>query len=289
MKTYKILIYYGYRIEKYNDTVYISDAERILSGKRQRKYTYATRHEIQANLVRHVWICPFCNAHIPAYPRFFGQDSISENKKPSEISDWSTLQLSLFENPDKTLFFNLPLKNGKIRCPECKKTSERNSKTRELLFHKNKSKLEITTEIDSLDEIISLHWPSDKWLNLFSPIYETIVFNFANGHTFLKLHNGSGIEYAVSDITKKPESWNNGPVCEMLKNNKVAARTLKRFFCEQFDGSLPFRNVELTPEKYVLMCQYVGFPRQFYDAIPFSKNAYYIDPSFAKISNQLHK
>ena len=289
MKTCKILISHGYNVEKRTDTVSISDAERILSGKKQRKFTYATRHEFQASLVRHVWSCPFCIAHIPAYPYFFGQDSISEKKSQSEISDWATLQMSLFEEPDKALFFNLPLKNGKIKCPECGKTSERNSKARELLFQKNKNSLEITTEIDGLDEIFTLHWMSDKWLNLFFPIYKTVVFNFANGHTFLKLHNGSGTDYTVSDITKKPQSWNNGPICEMIKNNKVAARTLKRFFCERFDGSLPFRNVELTPEKYVLMCQFVGFPRQFYDAIPFSKNAYYIDPSFEKNIKRLHE
>lgn len=134
MKTQSIQIPFGYQIHKQNETIDIVEAERILSGKKQYKYTYATRHGFQANLVKHIWVCPYCNAHIPAYSRYFGRKSISDKKSKTEIADWATLQLSLFEEPDRALVFNYPVKNAALKCPVCGKISERKAKTRELTF-----------------------------------------------------------------------------------------------------------------------------------------------------------
>lgn len=78
MNTQKLLIPCGYNVEQHNETVDIATAGQILSSRKQRRYSWAIRHEWQANLTRHVWVCPHCNAHIPAYPEYFGKRSSFE-------------------------------------------------------------------------------------------------------------------------------------------------------------------------------------------------------------------
>lgn len=288
MNNYDLIIPCGYSVEEHVETVYISDAGQILAGKRQRKYTSATRHEWQAELVRHFWVCPHCNAHIPAYPEFLGKRSSFEKIERPVVADWATLQMSLFEEPDKALHFNNPIQNGKISCPQCKRESERNSKSKKLAFCKGKHRLEITLEVNELKDIFSLKWMSNSWLNISFPIYETVVFNFRNGHTFLKLHNGHGINYTISDITQKPYSWSNGPLYAVLDTNKVASRMLKRYFVNISRGALPFTGTELTLDKYVLMCRFLGYSRCFYNAIPFVNDSRCIDGSFKHVAKMLH-
>lgn len=288
MNNCNLIIPCGYSVEEHIDNVYIADAGQILDGKKQRRYTSAIRHEWQAKLVRHLWVCPHCNAHIPAYPEYFGKRSSFEKIERSVIADWATLQLSLFEEPDKELHFNAPIQNGKIVCPQCKRESERNSKSNKLLFSRRKHRLEITLEADELKDIFSLSWMSDSWLNISFPIYETVVFNSRNGHTFLKLHDGYGTNYTVSDITQRTYSWINGPLYAVLDNNKVASRVMKRFFTDIFGGALSFSGTELSFDKYVLMCRFLGYSRCFYDAIPFVNDSRCIDGSFKHVAKILH-
>lgn len=288
MNTQKLLIPCGYNVEQHNETVDITTAGQILSSRKQRRYSWAIRHEWQANLTRHVWVCPHCNAHIPAYPEYFGKRSSFEKTERPVVADWATLQLSLFEEPDKELHFNAPFQSGKMVCPKCMRESERNPRSKNLVFSKKKHYLEISLELNELKDIFSLNWMSNSWLNLSFPVYESVVFNLRNGHTFLKLHDGRGTNYTVSDITQRPNSWCNGPLYAVLDNNKVASRTLKRIFADIFGGTLPFTGAELTLDKYVLMCRFLGYSRRFYDAIPFTDNSRCIDGSFKHVAKRLH-
>lgn len=56
-----------------------------------------------------------------------------------------------------------------------------------------------------------------------------------------------------------------------------------------FGGAVPFSKDEQTPEKYVLMTRFVGFPRRFYDAIPYFRGTYQIEETFKKVADKIHR
>ena len=159
MNTQKLLIPCGYNVEQHNETVDIATAGQILSSRKQRRYSWAIRHEWQANLTRHVWVCPHCNAHIPAYPEYFGKRSSFEKTERPVVADWATLQLPLFEEPDKELHFNAPFQNGKMVCPECMRESERNPRSKNLVFSKKKHYLSRDRNL----HLISMSLCADFW------------------------------------------------------------------------------------------------------------------------------
>ena len=59
----------GYSIQITGEEVDIADAERALTSRKHRRYSYAIRNGHSAVLYRHIWICP-CGARLPAYNLF---------------------------------------------------------------------------------------------------------------------------------------------------------------------------------------------------------------------------
>ena len=129
---------------------------------------------------------------------------------------------------------------------------------------------------------------SNSWISITFPLYETVVFNFRKGTTYLKLHDAKGTTYTISDITQKPESWCNGPLYNAFTANRVNQRMLKRMFLEHFGRTLPFSAQELTPNKYVLLTRFIRYSRSFYNAIPFTENTGRIDGAFKRVAKKLH-
>jgi len=280
----------GWKVESVIEKMHVCKAEEILSTKKQRRYTLAVRRDLQAELTKHIWKCPYCGERIPAYPEYFHNDTRNyEPVKRAMIADWATLQLSLFDDySNNSIGLNVPLANGERQCPRCGKKSMPSNKVQTITFTTDKHHLIISTEVRELNDIFSLRWLSNSWLNITFPLYETVVFNFKKGTTYLKLHDTSGKIFAISDVTQRPEAWNNGAVYEAITKNRINQRTVKRFFIDFFGSSLPFPNQELSPEKYVLMTRFMRYPRSFYSAIPFVEGSWQIDSSFKKAARCLH-
>lgn len=279
----------GCWIEEITERFDISKAGELLSTRRQKKYTYALRDENHAKLVRHVWHCPRCGERTPAYAQYF-QKGLDKYELVSKvkIAEWATLQLSLFELPETSMYFNSPIGNSARRCPHCGKESTPSNRKWAVTYRQDKNHLTISTEITDIRALFSLKWMSDSWISITFPLYETVVFNFRKGTTYLKLHDANGITYTVSDITQKPETWCNGPLYDIFTSNRVNQRMLKRMFLERFGSTLPFSAQELTPNKYVLLTRFIGYSRSFYNAIPFTENTGRIDGAFKRVAKKLH-
>lgn len=290
MHSVKIEQRLGCWIEEITEKRDISKAGELLSTRKQKKYTYALRNEDQATLVRHVWHCPHCGERTPAYSDYFleGGDRYEPVSK-SKIADWATLQLSLFELPETPVYFNSPLSNATRRCPRCGKVSKPANGRWRVTYCQDKHHLTISTEITDISDLFSLKWMSNFWMSITFPLYETVVFNFRKGTTYLKLHDANGTIYTISDITQKPENWCNGPLYNAFTANRVNQRMLKRTFSEHFGGTLPFSVQELTPNKYVVLTRFIGYSRSFYNAIPFTENTGRIDGSFKSVTKKLHR
>ena len=81
----------GYFITQEDMTLDIFTAEKILSTKRQHRYTSAMRRGKNVILTKHRIKCPYCRNKTPAYPRFLAEDEFTRNRLSRDIiSEWAS-------------------------------------------------------------------------------------------------------------------------------------------------------------------------------------------------------
>ncbi|MBR4073259.1 MAG: hypothetical protein IKK24_04870 [Clostridia bacterium] len=160
---------------------------------------------------------------------------------------------------------------------------------REVSITQTKNTVTISCEILGLDELLSLPWLSSQKLVINMPVFETVTFNFRNGHTFVALGGLNGERVvAKQDVTAYPDRLDGGAVCRTAAQNVKVARILKRAFMNKTQGELPFYNNELTLTSYVLMTRFIGYGYSFYEAIPFEGESYKVEKSFKSVAEKLH-
>ena len=150
------------------------------------------------------------------------------------------------------------------------------------------SKITVMRRLD-FDKYSSVRWIDE--FNVFDfDLYETVTFNIKRGRTYAGLENQSGVKYAVRDISDTEAADMAGdPVFELLRYSDEVYRELKSFFLRQWsDDDLPFSFYELDLGKYMMLTRFVGYKRNFYNAIPFDIEENRIEHSFSKIAKQLH-
>lgn len=292
-RTYTIPLSTEYTIESYEEMVDIFDAESILVSKRQRKYTSASRQGFIVTLRKDIWTCPYCSAHVPAYPQYFEKDISWRKISANEIHAWASPQMTLFKTPYKPLYFNQALHRKSVKCPYCGMESSTSAgmkgKARNAYVVRDKKRLKVSVEIHDITEIFSLDWISKLYLEINLPLYETLTFNFSKGKVFLTLSDSMGKSIAVTDITFHPEKWQSGSLYDAINTYKLLQRTMKREFAVCYGATLPFGKEELDIKNLILMTRYHGdYSASFYKAIPLSKNSLKVDASFRSVDRHMH-
>lgn len=295
----------GYKIEQVNKIMTPEQATALLSSKAQHRYSSVVRRGSDVEVSRHTWTCPYCNAQLPAYQEYFfgrkkkktkgrtkanslkgsGYVKIPRNKIVEMIEGQQ--QISLFSDDERKIMLNRPMGDVKLKCGRCGKVSSKYTESKQITFTKKKHLFEITVECDVKD--VLAEWISKMWEEVDFPVYETATFNFKKGRTYLTLHSGDWEKvYTVSDITEKAEMWTNGAIHSAFVTYKAVQRNFKRAFLNYFPNGLPFDESELTPGKYVCLARFIGYPRNFYEGIPFKLCTTRLDSSFKKIGRALH-
>lgn len=277
-------------------TVDIDTAVEILSTKKQKKYTAAFRsgQGLTANLVSHVLVCPYCSHEFPAYARYintiFKTDRLVCDRTSKDIIEkWGSKQMSMFEPPCTDLYLNNVCKpTGNFTCTKCGRESESDIRNRNVIIQYSKKTIKISCEVLGIDELLSLQWLSSGRIAVVPPLYETVTFNFRNGHTFVGLEDVDGNKVAVRDITDEPDILGNGTTNRIITTNVKSSRILRRLFMKMIGSSLPFYGDEWTFENLVLMTRFVGYDRSFYDAVPYAENGCGLEDSFKHIASELH-
>lgn len=278
----------GYTISPISKTIDVTDIGNYLSAKKQRKYSSAIRSDQLVELTRHIWICPYCGEHIPAYPEYFNKPGTFKSIPKAELENWANLQLSFFDAPHVPLYLNEHITGGSWRCPRCDRESSPSNKTKKVIYTQTKGKLAVSVEVTNIGDLLSMSWLKGRLTRIAFPLYETVVFNFKKGKTFLKLHTEGGSIFAIEDISQKPNTWTSGTLHEALTCSKVNMRTFRRIFRDCYHYTFPVEANELSLEAYVLMTRFIGYPRTFYDAIPFVTGSWIIDRSFKHAAKALH-
>lgn len=278
----------GYTLETVAESMDIFKAEEILSSRRQRRYSRVLRRGMEAQLERHLWICPFCGEHIPAYPCYFSKATIYKPLLREEIHNCLSPQLSMFERSD-SLTLNKPIGCGKWGCPKCGRSSGPSHRTRQVRYTVKRGQLQISVKLEGLEDVLCLRWPQKPIMSLCLPLTEKIVFNFRKGRVYLKLHDAWGRTCAGLDITQIPEAWNSGVLYDILTNSKANRRAFKKGFAMAYGKKLPFPDCELSLDKLVAMTRFIGYSPDFYCAIPYLEDSCRIDSSFRRAASILHR
>ena len=90
MHTIEIKQPLGYQVEIITEKTDIFKARKILSTRKQHRYTSAIRNDGKVEMKRHILICPYCGERTPAYPRFFSNTNDYKPINKIDIKDWST-------------------------------------------------------------------------------------------------------------------------------------------------------------------------------------------------------
>lgn len=293
-RTVELSMPLGYKLVDKVQDVDIGKAEQILLSRKQRCYTKALRVEDRALLYSRYIVCPDCNSYFSANVNmsYFGRsrdDWFFERTSKERIYDWASLQLSLFEEERiKELELNRAVERPRVfECPTCHCTSSPSSETRQVEFSLNKRKISIKSEIVSLEEILSLEWITSKRIVITFPVFEVTTFNLGKGRVDVKVVTDEGVVLAQRDISAYPELLKNGATYKLLTLNKIAMRITKRMFKNAWGKELAYNGKSFSLESMFKMTSFVGYPRNFYDCIPYAQDSYLVDKSFGGRAKQL--
>lgn len=281
---------FRYRIETRTWRIDRDRAPYVLTAAKQQRITCAVRGENDITVTRHVAVCSFCGKETPAYARFINhKEERVKSKTQAEIEQWATRQIFMFGEPPQVMSFHTPVEESEhFACPHCGAGLSHGKHDLQVTIREGKNKLKILRRLE-FDEYFSVGWVKEFQTSE-SDLYETVTFHLGNGRTYVSLEDGSGTACAVRDISDGDVAALSGdPVFELIRLYKPVYRELKRFFCKFWNGTLPFSNRELHAETYLLLTKFVGFDREFYNALPLSNTGAGIERSFAGIAKQLHR
>lgn len=121
------------------------------------------------------------------------------------------------------------------------------------------------------------------------PLYEEITFNFKNGHIFVRLRDRDATALETYDITGKKELLDGGFFAKLLGCNKRVVRLVKKFFVCEWQSKLPFKTSELNLTKFMLLTEFIGYPKIFYHSIPYAIGTHNISALFKCRRRALHQ
>lgn len=276
--------YFGYKMVERKKVAKRIDALRILTPKRQNKTSYATIQDDNIILTSHLFYCPVCGKETPLYIHH----SNKAIRTKDEVEKWSQGQENIFETTSNRMQFNsLFLGTGQLKCRKCGNYSKQSNGEFESIIRTYDEKLKILLKLD-INSVLDMKWIDDLQITD-TQLYETVTFDFKNGKAFLSLENREGDVIKDEDISDTDISFLYGdPICDILKYKSVY-RKVQRYFKEIHDGSLPFQPFETDLGKYILLTEFIGFDRDFYNAIPFYKDKSFIHGSFKDMAKKLHR
>lgn len=273
----------GYRIIERTKEVDLYTACDILRSRKQKYITNAKRISDKAILTSHRVVCPHCGREAPAYKHYLNKHFVSRPKNTElTILNWANIQISMMGEPEEELLIqDFEDFSEEYICHKCGYSSNKSNDYMELNINYINGKLYVKKDIKSLSDLVSMRWLKGS-ADIDFPIYEQVVFDFEGGVTYLELISNDNIICSIgaSDL-------NSDALATLISENKRVKRMLKRLFEEITPYKLPFTTNELDFEKFVNFLCFKGFPKDFYETIPFWKGTRATDDSFKDIITQL--
>lgn len=278
--------------------------ERVQTGTR--RYTMA-RREAGSREIRLFWHrCECAGCFQTFFPPFLTLEGILDKTdldilaqlagepvdRPlplEEFFNWA-LQLTLpgLDNDQEDfVFFELPDRDDSLICPHCEYTTRAAART---FINRVESGpfLTVVTQTlilgDGRAAVLPYGNPLAEPADL--PLKAQVVFDHKNRQTAFMLFNNREeiIEHSVLDEQCDPL---NGYAFLAHINAGQLKTALAEAFGRFYRGSIPFDTDEITLNTFVLLNRFQGYPKDFYNAIPFAGNTRKIDGSFHAVTASL--
>lgn len=278
----------GFTVTEEHVTMPLDAAARLLRTKRRRRYTSALKCADTAVLTRHFFTCPHCRRRTPAYPHFAPHKKcIPSDVTRRTVAEWSAPQLSMFENDNSMLYLNKPMAGEQVfSCPCCGIVSYPAAEPFRVSMGSHDSSIVLSRTTFTLDALFSM-LPEDDSISFLPPITESVIFDFSAGKVFLSITDTRGTQLCRQDVSTIPNIWNNSALYILLCSNTLVQRKLRQLFSAHMQMPFPFSDYELSAERFVTVTRFQGFPRGFYDAIPYTVKTGLLDESFEAVSPAL--
>lgn len=294
----RLNIPYGCYINEKTEYMDFFDACAVLTSRKQQHYTHAVKEDADhVQLVQHVLVCPFCESRIPAYAHFLHENTSASPLPEEAVSEWASAQISLIPQREWERKKILPLQTPASIpdgwcCPTCENTSAEAGSTLNVSIQPTQETLIITRAVRSLKELLEIRWLSGQSLTSGFPLHERLIFDTEHGCVSLQLSVSDESVLESRCITESLSQTGELVLFDFILKNKSVKAAVKAFFQSHWNHwqrALPFPDEDLTLENLILMTRFIGFPRCFYDAIPFELNSLRVESRFLPIAEKLHK
>ena len=277
----------GYQIVERIKLVDLYTAQEILRSRKQRHITVARRTGYMAELVTHYIKCPHCGEMLYAYPHYYEKNAVAYPKKSkATIWKWSDVQPSLEAKPDAVLQIQLAEDfSDELICPECGYSSHKSDKYTCLDIDCAFGKLVVKREIKNLSDFVSMKWLSGT-VGIGFPVYEQIVFDVEKGEAYIQVLDKESI-MCTTQITDSETDFSGDVLVDLLSKNNIVKRKIKNCLEELTGYKMPFTTNELDIDKLVNFVRFSGFPKDFYESIPFWRETRIVDESFKELAGNL--
>lgn len=266
----------GFHKEETTITMNLNEAYQILLTDKRYEYIELINKNGEAKLLQHILTCPHCGNRFVASVHNTPKSEIVN----SDISNWLIGQLSLFEEEEQRVSFWTDDKKYKYVCQRCGHRGTASEDFRTVSVCSDNLGIKVTCELNTPLEAVSFTDCDLEFSKNCFPLYETIEFDLEKNFVTVYMKDVKNITLACKDITKEYQQYSSGVLLDLLTKNTKIKSDIKQLFEEHWDIEFPFQENELCVEKYITLTTFVGYPRSFYDAIPYEIDSLQISESF---------
>jgi hypothetical protein len=223
-------------------------------------------------LEKHRILCPCCGCGTPAYERFLYPYVYGWLRHPgNEIDTWMQ-QDSFFEDGGKVLVLNTPVSpDDKFECPRCGFSSGPAKGDIRITLISEPGRVSIRSSAVDMKQVFShMMDTAQGTVNLRFPLEEEVVFEIEASRVCYRVTDGEGRAVIDREMTMNSRETIRPNAFRLLMTSRLMGRKFARAFGRSYGETIPFGILERTPERYMEMTWFSHFPREFYDAIPFS-------------------
>lgn len=276
----------GYKVIENEELIELKKVVEVFKNKGENYISQIKKIGENALVTRHRIRCPHCENLSGIYlPEIYEDVNNEPLRSEKEVEEWLSSENNLFtENAVMMSVSKLLKYSDEYLCEKCGLVSKKNEDFCELFIEIIDKELIVKRELKTLGEIADINWNVGELLVTF-PMSEQLVFDFESGKVRIELISDKKVVSRV--VTNNELKLDGHLLIDLISKNENLKRVLVKNFEEISGYKIPFELNELDFQMFVNLTFYNGFPKDFYDAIPFKSNKNVLDESFEELAEQL--
>ncbi len=276
----------GYEVIEKEELIELKNVVEVFKNKGENYISQIKKIGENALVTRHRIRCPHCEELAGIYlPEIYEDVNNEPLRSEKEVEEWLNSEKNLFtENAVMMSVSKLLKYSDEYLCEKCGFVSKKNEDFCELFIETIDKELLVKRELKNLGEIADINWNVGELLVTF-PMSEQLVFDFESGKVRIELISDKKVVSRV--VTNNELKLDGHLLIDLISKNEKLKRVLVKNFEEISGYKISFELNELDFQMFVNLTFYNGFPKDFYDAIPFKSNKNVLDESFEELAEQL--